>query len=201
MGSSIAPTVIYRFWLMLSHFHGKTLNYSELGRSFGIRDKTVKHYLSILEDTFMVRLLMPWYVNLGKRLVKSPKMYLRDSGIFHTLQNIETMHELRTNPKAGASWEGFALEGLIAFLSKRDNEVFFYASHTGTELDVYRQDKGKKMGAEFKFIDAPKLTKSMQQALVDLSLDHLLVIYPGEKKNPLSEKLPFCLCKKSVICS
>jgi predicted AAA+ superfamily ATPase len=189
LGNSIAPSVMYRFWLMLSHYHGQVLNYSELGRSFGISDKTVKHYLSILEDTFMVRLLLPWYVNLGKRLVKSPKIYLRDSGVFHTLQGIQTMDELRSNPKIGASWEGFALEELIAFLGKRDNEVFFYASHSGTELDLYWEGNGKKWGAEFKFVDAPKLTKSMHQALVDLSLDHLWVVYPGEKSYPLSEKI------------
>jgi predicted AAA+ superfamily ATPase len=189
LGSSIAPSVMYRFWLMLSHYHGQVLNYSELGRSFGISDKTVKLYLSILEDTFMVRLLLPWYVNLGKRLVKSPKIYLRDSGVFHTLQGIKTMDELRSNPKIGASWEGFALEELIAFLGKRDNEVFFYASHSGTELDLYWEGNGKKWGAEFKFVDAPKLTKSMHQALADLSLDHLWVVYPGEKSYPLSEKI------------
>lgn len=189
LGNSIAPSVMYRFWLMLSHYHGQVLNYSELGRSFGISDKTVKHYLSILEDTFMVRLLLPWYINLGKRLVKSPKIYLRDSGVFHTLQGIQTMDELRSNPKIGASWEGFALEELIAFLGKRDNEVFFYASHSGTELDLYWEGNGKKWGAEFKFVDAPKLTKSMHQALADLSLDHLWVVYPGEKSYPLSEKI------------
>lgn len=186
MGSTIAPSVMYRFWLMLSHFHGQVLNYSELGRSFGISDKMVKQYLSILEDTFMVRLLLPWHANLGKRLVKSPKIYLRDAGIFHALQNIQTMNELRTNPKIGASWEGFALEEVVSFLSKRDNEVFFYASYTGTELDLYWEDKGRKMGVEFKFMDAPRLTKSMHQSLSDLSLDHLWVIYPGEKSYPLS---------------
>ncbi|TAE59180.1 MAG: DUF4143 domain-containing protein [Bacteroidetes bacterium] len=186
MGSTIAPSVMYRFWLMLSHFHGQVLNYSELGRSFGISDKMVKQYLSILEDTFMVRLLLPWHANLGKRLVKSPKIYLRDAGIFHALQNIQTMNELRTNPKIGASWEGFALEEVVSFLSKRDNEVFFYASYAGTELDLYWEDKGRKMGVEFKFMDAPRLTKSMHQSLSDLSLDHLWVIYPGEKSYPLS---------------
>jgi predicted AAA+ superfamily ATPase len=189
LGSNIPSSVMYRFWLMLSHFHGQTLNYSELGRSFGISDKTAKNYISILEDTFMIRQLMPWHANLGKRLVKSPKIYLRDSGIFHALQSIHSMNELRSNPKAGASWEGFALEALVSFLSKRDNEVFFYASHSGVELDLYWQDKGKKLGAEFKYMDAPKLTKSMHQALSDLSLDHLWVVYPGDKSYSLSEQV------------
>lgn len=137
----------------------------------------------------MVRQLMPWHVNLGKHLVKSPKIYLRDSGIFHALQSIHSMNELRTNPKAGASWEGFALEEMVSFLSKRDNEVFFYASHSGVELDLYWQDKGKKLGAEFKYMDAPRLTKSMHQALSDLSLEHLWVVYPGDKSYPLSEQV------------
>ncbi|MCU0348221.1 MAG: DUF4143 domain-containing protein, partial [Saprospiraceae bacterium] len=186
---SIPSTVMYRFWLMASHYHGQTLNYSELGRSFGVGDKTVKNYLSILEDTFMVRLLMPWHVNLGKRLVKSPKFYLRDAGIFHALQNIGTMAELRTNPNVGASWEGFALEEMVSILSKRDNEVFFYASHAGVELDLYWENKGLKFGVEFKYMDAPRMTKSMHQAIADLKLDHLWVIYPGEASYPIAENV------------
>lgn len=189
LGSSIPSSVMYRFWLMLSHYHGQTLNYSELGRSFGISDKTVKSYVSILEDTFMIRLLMPWHTNLGKRLVKSPKIYFRDSGIFHALQHIPSINDLRTNPKVGASWEGFAMIELVSFLSKRDNEIFFYASHAGVELDLFWHEKGKVFGAEFKYMDAPKLTKSMHQAISDLSLDHLWIIYPGDKSYPLSEQV------------
>lgn len=189
LGISIAGSVIYRFWLMLSHYHGQTLNYTELARSFGISDKTVKHYISILEDTFMIRLLMPWHANVSKRLVKSPKIYLRDSGIFHALQSIPTLHALKTNPKVGASWEGFALEELVSYLSKRDNEVFFYGAHSGVELDLYWEDRGLKMGAEFKYVDAPGTTKSMHQAIEDLSLDHLWVIYPGDKIYSLAPKI------------
>ena len=126
LGIKIPSSTMYRFWIMLSHYHGQTLNYSELGSSFGITDKTVKKYISILEDTFMLRILMPWHVNIGKRLVKSPKLYIRDSGIFHSLQGIHSLMELKTNPKLGASWEGFALEELVALLSKRGNELFFY---------------------------------------------------------------------------
>ncbi len=189
LGINVPAATMYRFWTMVSHYHGQTINYSELGRSFGINDKTAKLYLSILEDTFMVRQLMPWYANVGKRLVKSPKIYLRDSGIFHALQSINTIHELRTNPKIGASWEGFALEELVSVLVKRDSEVFFYAAHSGVEVDLYWQEKGKKMGAEFKYIDAPKTTKSMHQAIADLDLDELWVVYPGDKKYQLTEKI------------
>ena len=189
LGINVPATTMYRFWIMLSHYHGQTINYSELGRSFGINDKTAKLYLSILEDTFMIRQLMPWHANVGKRLVKSPKIYLRDSGIFHALQSISTMQEMRTNPKIGASWEGFALEELVSILGKRDSEVFFYAAHSGVEIDLYWQDKGKKIGAEFKYMDAPKTTKSMHQAIADLDLDGLWVIYPGDRKYQLTEKI------------
>lgn len=137
----------------------------------------------------MVRRLMPWHTNLGKRLIKSPKLYLRDVGIFHSLQNIETWTQLRTNPKLGASWEGFALEELISFLSKRDNEVFFYGAHSGVELDLFWRNFGENFGAEFKYMDAPKATKSMHQAIADLSLKHLWIIYPGDIPYPLNEKI------------
>ncbi len=154
-------------------------NYSELGRSFGISDKTVKHYLSILEDTFMIRLLMPCMPISTSARVKSPKLYLRDSGIFHALQSLPTMHALNTSPKAGLFRGRFVIEELASFLSKRDNEVFYYAAHSGVELDVYWQENGLNMGAEIKYMDAPRVTKSMNQAMEDLSLDHLWVIYPG----------------------
>ncbi|MEZ4830086.1 MAG: ATP-binding protein [Bacteroidia bacterium] len=189
LGIQIPAPVMYRFWLMISHFHGQTLNYSELSRSFGVSDKTVKQYISILEDTFMIRLLMPWFVNVGKRLVKSPKLYIRDSGIFHALQSITTLSGLRSSPKLGASWEGFALEETISLLRKRDNEIFFYASHGGVELDLYWQDNGKNFGAEFKYLDAPKITKSMLQAQEDLTLDHLWVIYPGTRTYLLAKNI------------
>ncbi len=189
LGIRIPAPVMYRFWLMLSHYHGQTLNYAELGRSFGISEKTVKHYLSILEDTFMVRLLMPWHTNTNKRLVKSPKLYIRDSGIFHALQSIETLQALRSHPKLGASWEGFALEETVAQLNKRENEVYFYGSHAGLELDLFWFEKGKPTGAEFKYLDAPRLTKSMHQSIDDLQLAHLYVLYPGGQRYALAENI------------
>jgi len=189
LGISVPASVMYRFWLMLSHYHGQTLNYSEMARSFGISDKTVRQYLSVLEDTFMVRLLSPWHANLGKRLVKTPKLYLRDSGIFHALQSIPDLFALRANPKLGASWEGFAIEELVSFLAKRDNEVFFYAAHSGVELDLYWQENGRRLGAEIKYLDAPGSTKSMRQAIEDLKLDHLWVLYPGDQVYSLSKDI------------
>lgn len=189
LGIAIPSSTMFRFWIMLSHYHGQVLNFSELGRSFGISDKTVRRYISILEDTFMIRVLMPWYVNIGKRLVKRPKLYIRDSGIFHALQNINSIKELKSNPKLGASWEGFALEELASFLSKRDNELFFYSSHGGVEVDLFWQDKGMNYGVEFKFNDAPKATKSMHQSVEDLQLSHLWIIYPGDKIYSLSKNI------------
>ncbi|MEL6670268.1 MAG: DUF4143 domain-containing protein [Bacteroidota bacterium] len=174
---------------MVSHYHGQTVNYSEIGRSFGISDKTAKLYMSILEDTFMLRLLMPWHANTGKRLVKKPKLYIRDSGIFHALQSIQDHNALFVSPKAGASWEGFALEELISILDKRDSEVFFYGAHSGVELDAYWEHGGKRFGAEFKYQDAPKATKSMYQAIDDLGLAKLTVIYPGKRNYSLNEKI------------
>jgi len=189
LGIQIPSSTMFRFWIMLSHYHGQVLNYSELGRSFGISDKTTKQYISILEDTFMVRILMPWFVNTGKRLVKRPKLYIRDSGVFHSLQDIGNMNELKHNPKLGASWEGFALEEVAATLAKKDNELFFYASHGGVELDLLWQQGGKQYGAEFKYSDAPAITRSMLTAVSDLNLAHLWVIYPGNKRYRLSENI------------
>lgn len=189
LGISIPALTLRRFWIMLSHYHGQILNYSELARSFAISDATARRYIDILCGTFMVRLLMPWHTNTSKRLVKSPKLYIRDSGIFHTLQTIRSEDELLSNPKRGASWEGFAIEETIRILKKSENEVFFYATHSGAEIDLFWMSKGKNYGAEFKFKDAPKITRSMSSCIKDLSLEKLFVIYPGDKEYFLSEKI------------
>lgn len=189
MGLRLPPASMYRFWLMLSHYHGQVLNYSELGRAFGASDKEVKQYLGLLEDAFMIRILSPWHSNTGKRLVKSPKLYLRDSGIFHALQSIHSHRDLLLHPKLGASWEGFALEEGVGLLGKRESEVFFYASHGGVELDLFWQEGGRSFGAEFKYMDSPRISKSMLQALEDLNLSHLWVIYPGDRAYPLAERI------------
>jgi len=189
LGISIPSLTLRRFWIMLSHYHGQILNYSELARSFGISDSTVKRYIDILCGTFMVRLLMPWHVNISKRLVKAPKLYIRDSGLFHALQSITSDEELLANPKKGASWEGFALEEIVRTLKKSENEVFFYATHSGAEIDLFWMNRGKNYGAEFKFGDAPSITRSMGSCINDLSLEKLFVVYPGDKQYSLSEKI------------
>ncbi len=189
LGIQIPAHTLRKFWMMLSHYHGQILNYSELGRSFGISDMTVKKYLDILEGTFMIRLLQPWHSNTSKRLVKSPKLYLRDSGLLHNLLSLENPKSLLSHPKLGASWEGFALEQVANLLKIGNERLFFWATHAGAELDLFWQRNGKSYGIEFKYSDAPLLSKSMQIALEDLELTHLWVIYPGSKKYPLDKKI------------
>ncbi|MBU0744739.1 MAG: DUF4143 domain-containing protein, partial [Gammaproteobacteria bacterium] len=176
-------------WRMLAHYHGQLLNASEIGKSFGAADTTVKRYLDILAGTFLIRQLQPWYYNTKKRLVKSPKIFFRDSGIFHTLSNIENMSQLEINPKLGASWEGFALEQVIQHLNLADDEIYFWAVHTGAELDLVFQRKGKLWGVEIKYNESPTKTKSMVSAFEELSLAHLWIIYPGTKDYKIDKNI------------
>jgi predicted AAA+ superfamily ATPase len=185
LGFRIAPSAIGRFWIMLSHYHGQIFNGSEIAAALGVSPQTAHNYLDALEQTFMIRRLLPWYVNVGKRLVKSPKIYLRDSGLFHTLQNIRNGNELIAHPKIGASWEGFALEQILRQLPGED--AYFYAIHSGSELDLYLPGPG--IGFEIKRKDAPKLTRSMDIAIKDLGLKRLYVVYPGERSYPLGEHI------------
>jgi len=189
LGINIPANTLRRFWLMLSAYHGQVINYSELGRAFGVSDTTVKKYIDILSGTFMVRILQPWHVNINKRLVKNPKIYLRDSGIYHSLLTIVNWADLYGSVKLGASWEGFALEQAVKSLRKLAQEVFFWKTHAGAELDLFWQGKGKNWGVEFKYADAPRATKSMHVSLSDLRLEHLWVIYPGKEKYKISPKI------------
>lgn len=192
LGFSIPPAQLRRFWIMLAHYHGQTINFSEIARSLMISDNTVRKYLDILVGTFMIRILLPWFENIAKRQVKSPKMYFRDSGIFHALLGLSTKEQLETYPKLGASWEGFALEEIIRFLQGSQEEFFFWATQADAELDLLLFTKGKRLGFEFKYTDAPKTTKSMHSALNDLALDRLFIIYPGDQVFPLTEKITAC---------
>jgi predicted AAA+ superfamily ATPase len=189
LGIQIPASTLRRFWTMICHYHGQILNYSELARSFGISDMTVRRYLEILEGTFMIRLLQPWHVNIGKRLVKRPKLYLRDSGLFHSLLSIDSFPQLATHNKLGASWEGFALETAIRAIGKRSEEFSFWATHSGAEVDLFWQHAGRNLAVEVKYADAPRLTPSMKSALDDLELDHLWVLYPGDRSYPLAENI------------
>jgi len=188
-GITIPSYTLRKFWLMLSHYHGAILNYSELARSFGVSDMTVRKYIDILEHTFMMRILQPWYANIGKRLVKSPKIYIRDSGILHSLLSIQNFNQLAVHNKVGASWEGFALECISKSLNKKNEELFFWNTHNGAELDLFWQNKGKNWGIEFKYSDAPKITRSIHLAINDLKLSHLWIVYPGKQYYKLSAKV------------
>ncbi|MDQ1239119.1 MAG: uncharacterized protein QG577_1304 [Thermodesulfobacteriota bacterium] len=189
LGISIPSPSIRRFWTMLSHYHGQVINYSAIGRSFGISDVTVRRYCEILQQTFMIRMLQPWSANLGKRLVKKPKIYLRDSGLFHSLQSIEAMDQLLTHPKLGASWEGFALESVCRMLEKSDQDLFFFNTHSGVELDLLWQKNGRTWGVEFKYADAPKMTKSIKTVMDDLQLSGLWLVYPGRTAYRLAQNI------------
>ncbi|MBN1695958.1 MAG: ATP-binding protein [Spirochaetales bacterium] len=189
LGIRIPAYTIRRFWQMLSFYHGNIINLSEIGRSFGIADTTVRHYLDILQGTFMIRLLYPCYTNTKKRLVKRPKLYFRDSGIFHSLMTIESYKSLQSNPRLGASWEGFAFDAVWRSINKPDDRAYFWATHSGAELDLFWQHDGHNWGCEFKYADAPKLTRSMSAALDDVNFERLWVIYPGNKAYRLHEKI------------
>lgn len=189
LGFRIPAPALRRFWIMLAHYHGNIFNASELGRSFGASDPTIRKYLDLLTGTFMIRQLQPWFENIGKRQVKSPKIYFRDSGIFHTLLNLSDQKDLQVHPKIGASWEGFALEEVIRALQARQEECFFWSTYGEAEIDLLIYRKGKFLGFEFKYTDAPKMTKSMQIALQDLPLEKVFVLYPGEMDYPLSDRV------------
>lgn len=187
LGISIPARAMRRFWTMLAHYHGQTFNASELGRSLGLSGKTIRSYLDILTGTFMVRQLQPWYENISKRQVKAPKIYFRDSGIFHSLLDIPDRHYLMGHPRLGASWEGFALEQILQIIDPV--EPYFWSTYSGAEVDLFFSKKGKRYGVEFKFNEAPKITKSMHVALADLGLSHLYVIYPGSESYPVAENI------------
>ncbi len=189
LGFNIPPKLMRRLWMMLANNHGNILNMSEIGKSLGITHHTVRKYVDILAGTFMVRLLEPWFENIKKRQVKSPKIYIRDSGILHTLLGIQNNNELQVSPKLGALWEGFALEEIIKKYQAQPEECFFWATQGGAELDLLIIKDGKRIGFEVKYTDTPKITKSMISSLQDLSLDHLYVIHPLGETFPLSDKI------------
>ncbi|MBI4673153.1 MAG: ATP-binding protein [Chloroflexi bacterium] len=186
-GVRIPAATILRFWTMLAHYHGQIWNATEPARSLGISEPTARRYLDLLEGVFMVRQLQPWYANLKKRQVKSPKIYFRDSGLLHHLLGIHSALELQTHPKLGASWEGYVIEEI--FKAVAPDEAYFWATHNGAELDLLIVKQGHKFGVECKRVDAPRLTPSMRIALEDLGLEHIAVIYPGDRRYPLAERV------------
>ena len=187
LGSKVAPETLGRFWKMLAHFHGQIWNAAELARSLDVSPTAANHYRDLLAGTFMVRVLPPWFENLGKRLVKSPKIFLRDSGVLHHLLGLRDMPDLRMHPRYGASWEGFALEQTLVAHGARD--AYFWATQRGAELDLLLLRQGRRWGFEFKCTDAPAVTKSMHIAVQDLNLERLWVVYPGSRTFGLHDRI------------
>jgi len=186
-GFNIPSTSLFRFWSLLAHYHGQVWNAAEAARALEVSQSTARRYIDLLQDLFMVRQLQPWYANLGKRQVKSPKIYLRDTGLLHYLLGIRSEQELAVHPRNGASWEGYVIEEIIKVANP--DEAYFWATHSGAELDLLLIKNGKRIGVECKRMDAPRVTPSMRAALKDLDLSKLLVIYPGLHPYPLSDKI------------
>ncbi len=187
LGFGLSPQLMQRFWTMISHYHGQIWNSTEVAASLGVAPNTARSYLDAHSQTFMVRQIQPWHENKGKRQVKSPKLYFRDSGIFHRLQGISSWDAMQAHPKLGASWEGFALEETLK--AATPDEAYFWAVHSGSELDLLMIRDGRRTGVEFKRADAPKMTRSITIAMADLKLDELVVVYPGSRIYPLSERV------------
>lgn len=185
LGLEVAPPAMMRFWRMLAHCHGQTWNAAPVAQSLGISQPTVRRYLDILSQAFMVRQLQPWHVNLGKRQVKAPKIYIRDTGLLHALIGVRTMEDLLSHPYSGASWEGFALEQVLRLA--QPDEAYFWGTHQGAELDLLLLRGRQRIGVEFKRADAPRTTSSMHIAMADLKLDALYVVYPGLHRYRLAD--------------
>jgi uncharacterized protein len=184
MGIGIAAPAMLRFWRMLAHCHGQVWSAGDPARSLGVSEPTVRRYLDCLTQTLMVRQLQPWFANLGKRQVKAPKVYFRDSGLLHALMDITTMAQLLSHPRCGASWEGFALDQVLRLA--RPDEAYFWATYQGAELDLLMLKGTRRIGVEFKRADAPQVTRSMRIACDDLALDALYVVYPGRHRFALA---------------
>ncbi|MGH7942458.1 MAG: ATP-binding protein [Limisphaerales bacterium] len=187
LGISIPAVALRRFWNMVAHYHGQIWNAAELARALAINESTVRRYLDLMTGVFMVRQLPPWFENLGKRQVKAPKVYVRDTGLLHALLGIASQRDLELHPKVGASWEGYAVEEVLKAL--RPDDAYYWATHQGAELDLLLFKRGRRIGIECKRVDAPTLTPSMRIALEDLKLDELRVVYPGKKRYTLAKKV------------
>lgn len=186
LGIQVPAATLGRFWTMVAHYHGQVLNVAELARALGSSEPTARRYLDILSGTYVVRQLPPWFENIKKRQVRSPKVYVRDSGLLHALLGIRDLPGLQSHPKLGASWEGFCLEQILSVCG--DRAAYFWGTHSGAELDLLLH-AGRRLGFEFKFSEQPGTTKSMRVALQDLALEHLYIVHPGEHEFPLDEAI------------
>jgi len=187
LGYRLASMTMRRLWHMIAHYHGQVWNASAVGNALGLNHKTVNHYLDVLVGTYTVKIIQPWYENIKKRQIKSPRVYIQDSGMLHALLGLSNFTELTQHPKCGASWEGFVIMQILS--QKKVGDSFFWSTYQGAEVDLLLKQGQKKIGIECKLADAPKLTKSMVTALETLNLSHLYVVYPGEIRYPLHEKI------------
>ena len=188
-GLPVPARTMSDFWSMLAHYHGQIWNGSEIGRAFGVSHTAVRRYLDLLSSTFMVRQLRPWTRNSGKRIVKSPKIYIADSGLLHSLLGVATPQDLAAHPKVGASFEGFALEQVLRRLEIPPDDAWYWATPGGAELDLLLLRGSRRFGFEFKRTDAPKRTRSMLAALEALQLERLDVIYPGARAYRMHDQI------------
>jgi hypothetical protein len=189
LGIRIPANTLYRFWKMIAHYHGQIWNGSELARAFGVSHTTVRGYLDLLTGALVLRQLQPWHENLGKRQVKAPKIYLADSGMLHSLLGIQTQSDLESHPKVGASWEGFIVKEIIHRLGVNPEECYFWATHSGAELDLLIVRGTQRLGFEIKRTTAPRLTPSIRSAMESLKLDRLVVIHAGEHAYPMADRI------------
>ena len=192
-GSTIPRTTLRRFWTMLAHWHGQLWNGAEFGRAFGVSHATVRRYLDLLTSVFVVRQLQPWFENIKKRQVRSPKVYIADSGILHALLGLTDRTDVVSHPKVGASWEGFVIQQIVQLLRATPEQCFHWSTHTGAELDLLVLDGARRRGFEVKRSEAPRLTRSMRSALETLNLDRLDVVHAGTERyrlGPLVRALP-----------
>jgi uncharacterized protein len=189
LGVNVAADTMRRFWSMLAHYHAQLWNASEIGRSFGVADTTVRSYLDKLTDALVVRQLKPWHENLGKRQVKAPRIYVRDSGLLHALLNLPTQRDIEGHPKLGASWEGFVIDQIVQQLGVRPDEIYYWRTHTGAELDLLIVRGKVRLGFEVKRTVAPAMTPSMRSAMQDLKLKSLTVVHAGEASFPMDKNV------------
>ncbi|MCA9758901.1 MAG: ATP-binding protein [Candidatus Eisenbacteria bacterium] len=184
-GVRVPSIALLRFWAMLAHYHGQIWNASEPARALGVNPSTTRRHLDLLSDALVVRQLQPWFTNLGKRQVKSPKVYIRDSGLLHQLLGLETEKSLLTHPKVGASWEGFVIEQVLS--AEVHDEAWFWATHQGAEIDLLLRRGDKMLGVECKRADAPRMTNSLRTARDELGVEQIAVVYPGSKRYPIGD--------------
>ncbi len=190
LGFKVASSQMNRFWTMLSHVNGTILNRSKLGQSLGVSHHTINHHLDILSDTFMMRVLTPYEANLKKRLVKSPKILFRDTGLLHNLLRIRDFKDLMSHPGYGSSWEAFAIEQILSVPGVSDRwNSYFYRSHKGEEIDLVLDNGMITVGIEMKAYSSPEIPKGFRIACKDLNIDHSWIVAPVERLRPAGEKI------------